>query len=98
MFTTKHLLDEIADLRRQRDFFQGKCERLEMAMMAAQTTTAAQEFVARSEPTPIEETKVETPAKKNFAQIRQWWSTLTDEEQDKAMGVKEPEPKPEVLQ
>jgi hypothetical protein len=96
MIWNKHLLDEIADLRKQRDFFMGKCERLEMALMS-QSTPAAQSYVERTEPKPIESTTVELPKKESWREKFDKWGKMTDEERDAAIGIKADEPKPEVV-
>lgn len=85
MFDKKHLLDEIADLRKQRDFFMGKCERLELAILSATATTAAQEFVRQAEPSPIAETLVEQPKKQTWRGMLDRWRNMSDEEQDKLL-------------
>ena len=96
MFANKYLIDEIADLRKQRDFYQGKCERLELALMS-QSTPAAQSYVERTEPKPIESTTVELPKKETWREKIDKWSKMTPAEQDAAMGVSPEEPKAEVV-
>ena len=86
----------IEHLEKQLAFYQGKCERLELALMS-QSTPAAQDYVARSEPAKIESTSVELPKQKTWHEKYQEWVKMTDEERDVAMGVVAEEPKAEVV-
>ena len=86
----------IEHLENQLSFYQGKCERLELALMS-QSTSAAQSYVERTEPKPIESTTVELPKKESWREKFDKWGKMTSEEQDAAVGVKAEEPKPEVL-
>ena len=86
----------IEHLEKQLSFYQGKCERLELALMS-QSTPSAQSYVERTEPKTIESTTVELPKKESWHEKFDKWGKMTPEEQDAAVGVKAEEPKPEVL-
>jgi hypothetical protein len=86
----------IEHLEKQLSFYQGKCERLELALMS-QSTPSAQSYVERTEPKTIESTTVELPKKESWREQLDKWRKMNDEERDASLGVPKAEPKPEVL-
>ena len=81
------------DLDRERkriDFLEGKCERLELVVLA-QKGEAGRDYVDRADraaPAPRKPLITDVPAtneKPNFAAIRAKWETLTEEQQDQAI-------------
>ena len=82
----KHLESELAQTRKDLEFYRGKCERLELALMSKSPNDAAQNYAARTD-SPIEQTVVETePPKKTWAQFQKEWSTLSEAEQIEKLG------------
>lgn len=79
-------------IRKDKEFFQGKCERLELALMSKSPNDAAQNYAARTD-SPIEQTTVEVdPPKKTWQQFQGDWSKLSEAEQEKILGwSKEPQ-------
>lgn len=78
----RQLLEEVKFLRKQYAFYQGKCERLELAAM--QSTPAGRDYVARTEEAarpPIESAPI-VPSKANFALIREEWDKLSPVQQE----------------
>lgn len=79
------LREDVAYLRKELKFYQGKCERLELAVMQSRPGPAAN-YVERTEQPPkppIGETEVN--ALSRFADIKKKWNALSPEEQEKAM-------------
>ena len=81
------------------EFFRGKCERLELALMSY-ANSPSQDYVSRTEKaaSPIESTTVELPKKETWREKIDKWSKMSPEEQDAAVGVEASQPKPEVMQ
>jgi hypothetical protein len=78
----KQLREERDWLRTENTFLKGKVERLEIALMPS---TKPEPVVVRS----IEATPIETkPAKKSWRETVATWTSLTPEQQDKAMEGK----------
>jgi hypothetical protein len=88
MWISKRIFE---DLIKQRDFYQGKAERLELALFSKSPNDAAQNYAARTD-SPIEQTVVETePPKKTWQQFQKEWSKLSESEQMEQLGWKEPQ-------
>lgn len=89
MWISKRIVE---DLIKQRDFYQGKAERLELAIMSQTPLAAANDYAARTD-SPIEQTTVEVdPPKKTWQQFSGDWSKLSEAEQEKILGwSKEPQ-------
>jgi hypothetical protein len=83
----RQLRDENAFLRKQFNFYQGKCERLELALMS-QHGPAAADYVERTDPRPaIASIEIPTgPKKLTFAKMRTAWENLTAEEQEQHLA------------
>jgi hypothetical protein len=76
---TRLLEQQLAQTRKDLEFYRGKCERLEQALMPQ---TKPEPVVVR----PIEATPIETkPAKKTWRETVSEWAKLTPEQQDEAM-------------
>ena len=88
----QHLQSEVSRLRKNEDFYLGKIERLELALMSQTPIAAAQNYAARTD-SPIEQTTVEVePPKKTWQQLSGDWRKLSEAEQEKILGwSKEPQ-------
>lgn len=77
----EHLKSEVGYLRQQNAFLQGKCERLELAVLqpkGIETFTPA---------APIEHVKVEArPKVSSWRVAESEWNSLSEEEQQKRLG------------
>jgi hypothetical protein len=80
----RQLREENLFLRKQFNFYQGKCERLELAMMSQQP--GGRSYVERTDDSkrpPIGSVEIPTgPKKLTFAMMREQWNTLSAEEQE----------------
>lgn len=80
-------LEKMLQLERERvEFYRGKCERLELAIMSQANSAAQQSYAARTDAPPITETKVEMPRHVPFNELKRRWNTLSLEEQEKAIA------------
>lgn len=73
--------------RRDLEFYRGKCERLELAIMNATPAVAGQDYVRRTEPKKpsIGTVKLEGAMRPMFNELRNKWNKMSLEEQDKAV-------------
>jgi hypothetical protein len=70
------------------EFYRGKCERLELAVMSVTVAPAAAEYVARSEQQKpgIREVKLRSaPTRLPFSDLKHKWNAMTAEQQEKAI-------------
>lgn len=84
-----------ADLRLERErlktaradveFYRGKCEKLELAVLESSTAGVADSYVKRAEPRrpSIGQQKIESALRPKFQEIRQRWNALSAEQQEK---------------
>lgn len=80
--------ERLADARKDLEFYRGKCERLEMAVMSVAAAPAAAEYVSRSDKPPIREARAPQPLgvpRIPFGDLKRKWNAMSAEEQDKAM-------------
>jgi len=77
------------DARRDLEFYRGKCERLELAIMNNQTgSPAGGDYVRRTEPRKpsIGSVKLGESMRPMFSELRKKWAAMTAEEQEKAVA------------
>lgn len=76
----EHLQSEVAYLRSQNAFLNGKCERLELAVLQPKGIEA---FTPQK---PIESVKVEASNKVTaFQRDKDWWNKLTEQQQQEIL-------------
>jgi hypothetical protein len=72
------------ELRRDLEFYRGKCERLELAM-ASQGNAAQQHYATRTDLPPARAATLERtqlPTRKSFAELKREWNALTEAQQE----------------
>jgi hypothetical protein len=70
------------------EFYRGKCEKLEFAVLESSSAAPAASFVRRSEPPKrpsIGSVKLENAMKPMFHELRRKWDALTEEQQNKVL-------------
>jgi len=83
-FDLAQAIEREKELRKDLEFYRGKCERMELAM--ATTGNAAQrEYSAQSRPPGLAPhlERIQLPSRKNFADLRREWNALSQEQQEK---------------
>lgn len=78
---------QIDEARKDLEYYRGKCERLELAVMSYAPAPAAAEYVARSDKPAVKDVKVHPPVPPRipFGDLKRKWAALSAEEQDKAL-------------
>ena len=73
------------------EFYRGKCEKLELAILETSPSGSAQSFVKRADPRrpSIMQTKLENTMKPKFQELRKKWDSLSAEDQEKIVETGE---------
>jgi len=82
----ERLEDDIGFLRIRLAFFEGKCERLELAIATTSAIPAQREYAQRSAPAQGNIQNVPLPSHISFRDLKEKWSKLSEVEQEKAVN------------
>lgn len=75
---------QLSAARQDVEFYRGKCERLELAIMS--NPPAQQAFAARQEKPAIDKVRVpQPPPRIPFSDLKTRWNSLSQDEQEKAL-------------
>jgi hypothetical protein len=97
----KYIVTLEADLKLERErlkvaradleFYRGKCEKLELAVLESSTAHVADSYVKRAEPRrpSMGQVKIESALRPKFQELRRKWDNLSAAEQEKVVETGE---------
>lgn len=73
------------------EFYRGKCEKLELAVLESSTAHIADSYIKRAEPRrpSMGQVKIETALRPKFQELRRKWDNLSAAEQEKVVETGE---------
>jgi hypothetical protein len=101
VLASKYIAQLEADLKLERErlrtaradveFYRGKCEKLELAVLESSTAGVADSYVRRAEPRrpSIAQTKIETALRPKFQELRRKWDELDANQQEEILKTGE---------